>query len=95
MKTSFVYILKYSYRAYYTDVTSDIKKAYRTSVRKVCWLLCLQTKTCCLVFYTLFINIALAIQTKKQIKKWSNAKKQALLVVVCNLATLPRFGIFD
>jgi hypothetical protein len=43
----------------------------------------------------LFINIVLAKQTKKQIKKWSHAKKQALLVVVCNLVALPRFGIFE
>ncbi|MBG6109844.1 putative endonuclease [Flavobacterium sp. CG_23.5] len=80
MKQSFVYILKCSDTSYYTGVTSNLTSrifkhdsgfypdSYTCSRRP------LQ-----LVFYCEFTDINLAIETEKQIKKWSRAKKEALI----------------
>ena len=80
MKQSYVYILKCSDNSYYTGVTSNLEsrifkhltgfytESYTSSRRP------LQ-----LVFYCEFTDINLAIDTEKQIKKWSRAKKEALI----------------
>ena len=80
MKQSYVYILKCSDNSYYTGVTSNLEsrmfkhdtgfylESYTSSRRP------LQ-----LVFYCEFADINLAIDTEKQIKKWSRAKKEALI----------------
>ncbi|RCW91527.1 GIY-YIG nuclease family protein [Winogradskyella arenosi] len=80
MKQSYVYILKCSDNSYYTGLTSNLtnrleqhetgkhKESYTYSRRPVQ-----------LVFYAEFTDITLAIQTEKQIKKWSRAKKEALI----------------
>ncbi|MFV8346803.1 GIY-YIG nuclease family protein [Flavobacterium sp. ZB4P13] len=80
MKQSYVYILKCSDNTYYTGVTSNLEsrmfkhhtgfypESYTSSRRP------LQ-----LVFYCEFTDINLAIDTEKQIKKWSRAKKEALI----------------
>ncbi|MEP5253996.1 MAG: GIY-YIG nuclease family protein [Winogradskyella arenosi] len=80
MKQSYVYILKCSDNSYYTGLTSNLtnrleqhetgkhKESYTYSRRPVQ-----------LVFYAEFTDITIAIQTEKQIKKWSRAKKEALI----------------
>ena len=80
MKQSYVYILKCSDNSYYTGVTSNLEsrifkhntgfypESYTSSRRP------LQ-----LVFYCEFTDINVAIDTEKQIKKWSRAKKEALI----------------
>lgn len=82
MKTHhyFVYILKCSDGTYYTGVTNklyrrleehqngDDSKSYTYNRRP------LQ-----LVFFAEFSNIDYAIEKEKQIKKWSRAKKEALI----------------
>ncbi len=80
MKKSFIYILLCSDRTYYTGVTSNLEQrflrhqsgyypnSYTHSRRPVE-----------LVFYAEFTNITLAIKKEKQIKKWSKAKKKALI----------------
>ena len=80
MKTYFVYILKCSDNSYYTGVTSNLvqrfmqhssgifQNSYTHSRRPVE-----------LVFYCDFTNIEIAIEKEKQIKKWSRAKKKALI----------------
>jgi putative endonuclease len=80
MKQSYVYILKCSDNSYYTGVTSDLEsrmfkhnsgfypESYTSGRRP------LQ-----LVFYCEFTDINVAIDTEKQIKKWSRAKKEALI----------------
>ncbi|PHS07557.1 MAG: hypothetical protein COA88_08520 [Kordia sp.] len=80
MKQSFVYILKCSDNTYYTGVSSNIeerilqhemgfyKESYTYKRRPVE-----------LVYYAEFTNIELAIEQEKQIKKWSKAKKEALI----------------
>ena len=80
MKTYFVYILKCSDTTYYTGITSNLEKrllehtsgemrdSYTYSRRPVI-----------LEFYCEFTNPNQAIDTEKQIKKWSRAKKEALI----------------
>ncbi|MCB0402757.1 MAG: GIY-YIG nuclease family protein [Flavobacteriales bacterium] len=76
----YVYILKCSDGSFYTGITNNIhrrlqehqegisKSAYTFSRRPVE-----------LVFLTEFSNVEVAIETEKQIKKWSRRKKQALI----------------
>ena len=80
MKKSYVYILKCSDNAYYTGLTSDLTKRITdhnsgkfkgsyTSTRLPIELM----------FYAEFTDINFAIEKEKQIKKWSKAKKEALI----------------
>lgn len=80
MKTYYVYILKCSDGTYYTGITSNLTKrvqehqtgrhndSYTYSRRPVK-----------LLYYAEFTNGQMAIDTEKQIKKWSKAKKEALI----------------
>ena len=80
MKIYYVYILKCSDNTYYTGITSNLeirviehksgkhKDSYTYSRRPVS-----------LVFYSEFTEPSKAIETEKQIKKWSKAKKEALI----------------
>ena len=80
MKKSYVYILKCSDDTYYTGVTRNLEnrmdehnqgihaKAYTYNRRPLK-----------LVYYTEFTDINLAIDKEKQLKKWSRAKKEALI----------------
>ena len=80
MKIYYVYILKCSDSTYYTGITSNLEKrviehvsghhkdSYTFSRRPVS-----------LVFYAEFTEPTKAIETEKQIKKWSKAKKEALI----------------
>ena len=80
MELSYVYILKCSDNSYYTGITSNLNQrieehesgkhyeAYTYSRRPLK-----------LVFFAEFTDINLAIQSEKQIKKWSRAKKEALI----------------
>ena len=80
MKIYYVYILKCSDSTYYTGITSNLEKrviehvsghhkdSYTFSRRPVS-----------LVFYAVFTEPTKAIETEKQIKKWSKAKKEALI----------------
>jgi len=75
-----VYILKCSDGSYYTGVTNDLvrrisehnsgdnKKSYTFFRRPLK-----------LVFYSEFSDVEFAIEAEKQIKKWSKAKKEALI----------------
>ena len=80
MNLSYVYILKCSDNSYYTGITSNLnarllehktgkfKDSYTHSRRLVQ-----------LVYFCDFTDITIAISTEKQIKKWSKAKKEALI----------------
>ena len=79
-KIYFVYILKCSDESYYTGITSNLNKrilehqsgkysdSYTSSRLPVE-----------LVFYADFTNVGMAIEFEKKIKKWSRAKKEALI----------------
>jgi putative endonuclease len=80
MKLSYVYILKCFDDSYYVGVTSDLEGRmikhntgfYEGSYTSSRFPLEL-------VFYCEFTDINLAIDKEKQIKKWSRAKKEALI----------------
>jgi putative endonuclease len=80
MKQSFVYILKCSDTTYYTGVTSNLTSRifkHNTGFYPDCYTF--NKRPLELVFYCEFTDINLAIETEKQIKKWSRAKKEALI----------------
>ena len=82
MKLSYVYILKCSDGSYYTGVTSNLEKRlleHQSGKHKDSYTN--NRKPVELVFYADFTDIRLAIQSEKQIKKWSRAKKEALINV--------------
>ncbi|MCC7521199.1 MAG: GIY-YIG nuclease family protein [Flavobacteriaceae bacterium] len=80
MKLSYVYILKCADQSYYIGVTSDLEQRveqhqsgyYEDSYTH-------RRRPVELVFYATFTDIRIAIQTEKQFKKWSRAKKEALI----------------
>ena len=80
MKKSYVYMLRCSDETYYTGVTSNLEKRiqehqdgkYRKSYTFF-------RRPVILVFYAEFTDINFAIEKEKQIKKWSRAKKEALI----------------
>ena len=80
MKIFYVYILKCSDKTFYTGITSNLYKRFEshqagtykgsyTSSRRPVEL----------VFFCEFTDPNMAIETEKQIKKWSQAKKRALI----------------
>lgn len=80
MKLSFVYILKCSDDSYYTGITSNLeKRIFEHSIGKDWESYTYNRRPIKLVFYAEFTDINLAIQSEKQIKKWSRAKKEALI----------------
>lgn len=80
MKQSYVYILKCSDNTYYTGVTSNLtQRMFRHEVGYFPDCYTFKRRPLSLVFYCEFTDINLAFDTEKQIKKWSKAKKQALI----------------
>ena len=80
MKIYFVYILKCSDETYYTGVTSNLnQRLFEHSSGKYESSYTHSRRPVTLVFYCEFTNIGFAIDKEKQIKKWSKAKKEALI----------------
>ena len=80
MKQSYVYILKCSDDTYYTGVTSNLESRmfkHHSGFYPECYTY--KRRPLELVFYAEFTDINIAIVTEKQIKKWSRAKKEALI----------------
>jgi len=80
MKLSYVYILKCSDNSYYTGITSNLTQriiSHKTGKHVDSYTY--NRRPLQLVYYAEFTNINLAIQSEKQIKKWSRAKKEALI----------------
>ena len=81
MKASYVYILKCSDNTYYTGVTSNLSQRvfqHENGIFQDCYTF--NRRPILLVFYAEFADITIAIQKEKQIKKWSRAKKEALIL---------------
>ena len=80
MKKSYVYLLKCADDTYYTGVTSNLESRmlkhnsgyYPNSYTA-------SRKPLELVFYCEFTDVNKAFETEKQLKKWSRAKKEALI----------------
>ena len=80
MKSSYVYILKCSDSTYYTGVTSNLTdRIFKHNVGFYPECYTYSRRPVELVFYCEFTDINLAIDKEKQIKKWSKAKKEALI----------------
>ena len=80
MQISFVYILLCSDNSYYTGVTNDIFKRFEEHQKGYdSKSYSFNRRPIQLVFYTSFNSIEIAIEKEKQIKKWSKAKKVALI----------------
>ena len=80
MKTYSVYILKCSDGTYYTDFTSNLEakiELHQSSKRED--LYTFDRRPVQLVFTSEFNIPAFAIAAKKQIKRWSKTKKEALI----------------
>ncbi|WP_299438917.1 GIY-YIG nuclease family protein [uncultured Aquimarina sp.] len=80
MKLSHVYILKCADDSYYTGVTSNLSKRlfqHQSGFYIDCYTY--NRRPMELVYSSEFTDIQLAIDTEKQIKKWSRAKKEALI----------------
>ena len=80
MPFSFVYILKCSDDSFYTGVTSDVFKRFSEHQEgRYIGSYTYNRLPVALLFYCSFTNVELAIEFEKKIKKWSHAKKQALI----------------
>nr|WP_299071819.1 GIY-YIG nuclease family protein [uncultured Allomuricauda sp.] len=80
MKQSFVYILECSDGTYYTGVTSNLEqRLFEHESGKHINSYTYLRRPVTLVFYGEFTDINSAIEKEKQIKKWSKAKKKALI----------------
>ncbi|PKA84415.1 putative endonuclease [Ulvibacter sp. MAR_2010_11] len=80
MKIYYVYILKCSDDTYYTGITSNLSKRIEEhEVGKYKDSYTFTRRPVYIVFYAEFTVVSIAIQAEKQIKKWSQAKKEALI----------------
>ncbi len=80
MKTYYVYILECSDKTLYVGVTNNLKRRlseHKNSRNPKSYTA--QRLPVELKFYAEFTNILVAIAKEKQIKRWSRAKKQALI----------------
>jgi len=75
-----VYILKCSDKTYYTGITSDLdKRLLEHQSGKHFGSYTFDRRPVELVYYAEFTDVNRAIALEKQIKKWSQAKKTALI----------------
>ena len=80
MKTYYVYILSCSDKSYYTGITSNLTQRLEDHQhRKHLNSYTASRQPVELVYYCTFSEVTMAIDTEKQIKKWSRAKKEALI----------------
>mgnify|MGYP000234505651 FL=1 len=80
MKQSFVYILKCADNSYYTGVTSNLtQRIFQHEIAFYPDCYTANKRPVQLVYYCEFTDINFAIETEKKIKKWSRAKKEALI----------------
>ncbi|WP_111307420.1 GIY-YIG nuclease family protein [Confluentibacter sediminis] len=80
MKIYYVYILKCSDETYYTGFTSKLEGRFiehQSGKHKDSYTY--SRRPLSLVFYAEFTDPNIAIEHEKQIKKWSKAKKEALI----------------
>ncbi len=80
MRLFYVYILQCADKTFYTGVTSNLTKRlleHQSGAHKDSYTS--KRLPVELVFYTSFTEVNFAIAKEKQIKKWSQAKKLALI----------------
>ncbi|MDH6252255.1 putative endonuclease [Chryseobacterium sp. H1D6B] len=80
MKNSFVYIILCSDSTYYTGVTDNVYKRFEEhQTGKHFGSYTYKRRPLELLYYCEFTDITQAISFEKKIKKWSKAKKTALI----------------
>lgn len=80
MKIYYVYVLECADKTYYTGITSDLETRIQFhQSRKYKDSYTASRLPIKLVYYCEFTEPDMAISTEKQIKKWSQAKKRALI----------------
>jgi len=80
MKTYYVYILECADQSYYTGFTSNlVTRMAEHNSGKYIDSYTSSRRPLYLVYYCEFTAPSVAIKTEKQIKKWSKAKKLALI----------------
>ena len=80
MKSYYVYILKCNDNTYYTGITNHIVRRlmeHNSGFIETCYTY--SRRPIHLVFYQIFSDVNQAIMFEKKIKKWSKAKKEALI----------------
>ena len=80
MKFMFVYILECADKSYYTGVTNNLElrtEQHNAGIHPASYTF--SRRPVKMVFYLLFNSPSQAIAFEKKIKKWSRAKKQALI----------------
>ncbi|GGE25616.1 GIY-YIG nuclease family protein [Psychroflexus planctonicus] len=76
----FVYVLKCSDKTYYTGITSNLdKRLNEHQSGKYFGSYTFSRRPIHLVYYAAFTDVNRAIEAEKKIKKWSKAKKEALI----------------
>jgi len=76
----YVYILKCSDNSYYTGITNNIARRfeeYEFGINKECYTF--KGRSLTMEFYQVFNDILQAIYFEKKIKRWTRAKKKALI----------------
>ena len=80
MQSSYVYILLCNDGTFYTGVTNNLdKRVEEHQEGKYFGSYTYDRRPVQLVFYSHFMDIEIAIEFEKKIKKWSHAKKLALI----------------
>lgn len=80
MKIYYVYILKCKDESYYTGFTSNLEERINQyNEGKHLDSYTYKRRLVDLVFYCEFTNVEMAIETEKQLKKWSRAKKEVII----------------
>ena len=76
----YVYILKCSDNSYYTGITNTISRRFqehKLGINKQCYTF--KRRPLIMEFYQEFNDVLQAIYFEKKIKKWTRAKKRALI----------------
>jgi putative endonuclease len=80
MNAYYVYILKYSDNSYYTGITNNLDKRineHKLGKFRDCYTY--KRRPLEIRFYEMFNDVLQAIYFEKKIKKWTRAKKEALI----------------
>ena len=80
MKIFYVYILLCSDKTYYTGITSNLSQRifqHQSGIYPDSYTA--KRRPIQLKYYCEFTNVQMAIDCEKQLKKWSKAKKEALI----------------
>ena len=80
MKTMYVYILLCKDKTYYVGVTNNLEQRFDqhvAGINRTCYTF--SRRPLKLVYHEMFNDPLKAIQFEKKIKKWSKAKKEALI----------------